>query len=662
MFKSHLIPTLKIGLISFFILVLLLALAGAVASAASIEIRSSVLHYQNDVTHNSTTGLTTGDLDSWVLDAASWARLFDPDKSTEQFYIFPIGNSKINIKYTTAPVFQEYNYDWKDDGINSSGYAMIGFFTEPYVALGSRDLNNKSVLSSSVDATTIAKLVIDSDENYILKRGETLELGNKYSLIFDHVDVDGTKAYIKLMHDGKEINSSLVNAASGYDGNWIIDTTVFDENKQVMRLHVKSVSNDPSNISAEIDGIWLIDFLNPLQVEYDSYYYGKFNAFDINTGGLTYFAENLNLSNEGDFYIGGGISVKAEKNFNATTAAHGSAADNDKFYFFKYGESENYELRSPVYNWGSTINGLNLAAPVGTGHLTYENFAAFYYDPDSDVQTETLRFNSSLGNIEAGQMVYVTKPAKISYAHGGWKQNYYVMGFFGEPYVPFNFINDNGSLKNTALKSEKMAKLVIDDDTRYTLRVGSIITLGDNYSIHADWVDESGDLVHFKLLKDNQEVFSSFVGNNEDWILKQRILGENDVQIFRLHVKDVFIGTQDALVEIQGIWLMDYVNATEFKVDSKSGIMKFKSGGDRLTFVNDDSFAITPDMDKLIANNLFLRSSETDSRAYFYILPAKGELVHGVVWDNVNQNGTRKSNNSLIRSIITIAIIFYSLP
>jgi len=627
MSQSRLISTLKIELIFVFILVLLLALAGTAAAADVVEIRSSVLHYQNDVTHDSSTGLTTGNLDSWLLDSESWVSFcynLDSDKSTEQFYISPIGNSKINIKYTTAPVFQEYDYEWKDDGTNSSGYAMIGFFTEPYVALGPRNLNNKSVLSSDVDATQIAKLVIDTDEEYVLKKGETLELGSKYSLLLDQVD--GTKAYISLMHDGKAVKYTIVVPSS--NGTWICDHTVFSESKQVMRLHVKSLSNETSNESIEIDGIWLVDFLNPLQVKPDVNY-NRFSAFDINNEGLTYFAENLLLSKDTDFYIGRGILIKTEENFNAGTTVHESAADDDKFYFFKYNESEYYEIRSSVYNWDGTIDGLNSATSVGTGHLTYENFVAFYYDLDSDTQTETLRFSSSSGNIGAGQMVYVTKPAKISYEHGGWNQNYYVMGIFGETYVPFNFVNDDGSLKNTPLKSEKMAKLVIDDDTRYALKVGATLELGNGYVLIADRVSPDGTDAFLKFLKDGREVNSILItdGGN-DWILKQTVLGENDVQVFRVHVKDIFWGNDAGLVEIQGLWLMDYINAKEIKSGDKLGVMEFQSGGDSLTLVNDAVFTITPGMDKHIVNNMYLRSSdEPAKRAYFYVVPPPAHYV-----------------------------------
>ena len=834
------------------------------------------MHYQNDLTHNSTTGLSA-DADSWYLDAASWAGLcynLDSDKSTEQFYIIPHGDSKVNIKYTTAPVFQEYDYDWKDDGTNSSGYALIGFFAEPYVALGPSNLNNTSALSSGIDAAKIAKLVIDTDDKHSLRVGETLELGSGYSLILSQLDISGTKAYIKLMYNGTEINSGIVNAASDVGGDWIIDLPVLgksdvqvmrlhvssiylgtesglvdidsiwlvdfmnplqagsdvdatkianlvidDDEKhtlnvgetfelgsdysliiaqldggtkayiklmydgqevnssivnadgvgnewvlklpvlgksdvQVMRLHVASVSGDSSSGLVEIDRIWLVDFMNPLHdesgvdaikiaklvidtdkrytlkigntleigsdysvvfdqvdvdgnkvllklmhgnqelhssiivvtpgtggdwifnssilggsqqqvmrlhvksifsgtgdpfIEIDGIWmadylnvievrpdvnYGKFIASDIGADRLTYEAAGITLTGDMESEIGRGVILRTEKNFNAKTTAHGSAADNDKFYLLKSTEeSEFNEIRSSVFNWDGTINGLSATAP-GAGHLTYENFAAFYYDLDSDTQTETLSFNSNSGKIDAEQMRYVTKPAKTNYVHRGWEQEYYVMGFFGETYIPLNFVNDASSLKDTPLKSEKMAKLVIDDDNRYTMKVGSTLEIGEGYSLFIDQVSVNGETTYLKLLKDGKEVAfnevsikSSPEGTNGDWILKQTILDENDVQVLRVHVKNLFQGPESSLVEIEGIWLMDYANAKEIKLGDKIGVMKFQSGGDSLVFVNDDSFTITPGMDKPIANHLSLRSSETDSRAYFYVGPVKSDVV-----------------------------------
>ena len=824
------------------------------------------MHYQNDLTRNSMTGLTA-DADSWYLDAASWAGLcynLDSDKSTEQFYIIPHNGSKVNIKYTTAPVFQEYDYDWKDDGTNSSGYELIGFFAEPYVAFSSGNLNNTSALSYDVDATKIAKLIIDTDENYILKVSETFKLDSNYSVVVDRLDIDGNKVYLKLMYDGKEINSSIVNVEPGVGGDWILKMNVFGENAQVMRLHVASASGaisvglveidsiwlidfmnpfrvesgvDATKISklvidtdknytlktgstleldsrysvvvdsldisgnkvylklmyegqeinssvinvepgvggdwilnmpvfgenaqvmrlhvkniftgtesslvdigsiwlvdfmnplqvesdvaaikiaklvidtderytlktgaileigdgysiivdqvdvsgnkvylrlmhkgqelnssivnaepgvggdwilkqsvlneagtqilrvhvksiyqgtesvlVEIDGIWMADYLNPLQVKLDDSY-GRFRASGIDAGRLTYEATGINLTADMEYWIGRGISLKTEKNFNAKTKVHGSAADNDKFYLSKdyYEESAFPGIRSSVYHWDGKIEGLSAAAP-GAGYLTYENFAAFYYDLDSDTQTETLRFNSISGNIDAGQMRYVTEPAKISYEYGSWGQEYYVMGFFGETYIPLNIVNGDGSLKGTPLKSEKMAKLVIDDDFRYTLKVGATLELGDGYELFVDRVDESGTKAYIRFLKDGQDVNSSIVSTigseRGDWIFKQTILDENDVQVLRVHVKSIFQGTETDLVEIDGLWLIDYVNATELTVGDKIGIMKFQSGGDRLVFVNDASFAVVPGMNKIIANNMSLLSSEEASRAYFYV-------------------------------------------
>jgi len=201
------------------------------------------------------------------------------------------------------------------------------------------------------------------------------------------------------------------------------------------------------------------------------------------------------------------------------------------------------------------------------------------------------------------------------------------MGYFGEKYVPFNIINAHGT--STGMKADKMAQLVIDDSTKHTLKTGATLELGSGYTIVVDQIDVDGNKAYLKFFSDGKEVNSSIVNtkDNSDWIFRDKVLGESNVQILRIHVKDVFQGTQDSLVEIDGVWLMDYANASQIKVDDKVGVFKFKgvTPAGVLEFTLDSDFTIVSNMNKHIANNMYLKAADNSStspdgsRFYFYV-------------------------------------------
>jgi len=617
--------------------IVLLTLVGTASAAVSkVEIRSSIIHYDNAGAN--TNGFGT-DLSDVYIDARSWAGLYfnlDSGVYTETLYLdYGVSNSQIDIYYVTEPAFQTYKFDWgKDLAGDKYGFAILGFFAEPYVALGNKDTTGTNY-ASNVNANKIAPLVINDKTKYTLKTGSSLDLGAGYSIFVDQIDVDGNKVYLKLFQDGKELNSSIVSTV-GTDmstaktgGDWIFDQTVLNEkNMQVMRVHVQTVFQGTEDSLVEIDGLWLADYLNAFEVKSDVDY-GKFNCTTAAKNQLKYKAVNVTLNADQSLDLGKGIYVKTEKKFDYNDASK------DKFYFLKtYTEPGKYEIRSSVnyYNGGNGVVGYT---------YNFSNFAAFFYDIDKQVGTElmklTVESNNQVlksGGLNPCGLTYNTTPETVTYKYG-WKddtpaanaEKYYVMGFFGEKYVPLNTVNAHGTL--TGMKADKMAKLVMDDDTKYTLKTGAVLELGSGYTIIVDQIDVDGNKAYLKFFSDGKEVNSSIINTkNEysDWIFSDKVLGESNVQIIRIHVNDVFQGTQDSLVEIKGIWLMDYANASQIKADDKFGVFKCKGViSNVLEFTLDSNFTINSKMDMNIANNMYLKTADNTStspdgsRFYFYV-------------------------------------------
>jgi len=129
------------------------------------------------------------------------------------------------------------------------------------------------------------------------------------------------------------------------------------------------------------------------------------------------------------------------------------------------------EIRGPVFN------GSNIEDIVGDGiTIDATDFAAFYYDIDDNVTTESLSIEKVADNkgnvIGENGIVYTTTIQQVDYEYentaAGW-DNYSLLGFFAEKYIP---------LKSNS--ADKLAKLVLDSDDKYTIRTGETLDLGQN--------------------------------------------------------------------------------------------------------------------------------------------------------------------------------------
>ena len=582
-------------------LLVLLALAGTAVAADSVEIRSEVLDYS---------GLTASYAE--VLNETSWAGFYyniDDDVATEKISMLN-NSSGLYIKYETAPEFQAYDYNF--GGLNL-GYAVIGFFAEPYVALG-KNTTDLATFAADAKANKIAKLVLDTDERYILKTGSTLELGDGYSLVVDQIDVDGNKAYIKFMKDGKEINSSIITTGTGGNGEWAYTLKVLNEaDRQVMRMHVRSVFQGTESSLVEIEGLWLVDYLNAVEVKSDTDY-GKWEADSIGTAGLSYVAKEIKLNDDEDLNLGKEIFLKTGSNYSNT-----SHAMEGMFYLYKvYTDAGTYNIRSTVYT---------LSADIPASY-DYSNFAAFYFDIDTGIETETLLIDDDAAHSGKYVIEYETIPKLVFYdftlTGTSWDSEYYIMGLFGEKFVPVNTVSSDIV---TGVKPDKIAKLVIDSDERYILKTGATLELGDGYSLVVDQIDVDGNKAYIRFMYNGQEINSSIVTTgtasttDNSWVFDATVLNEKNTQIMRVHVRSVFQGTQDSLVEIDGLWLMDYKNIKELKSGDKYGLLEYDGAGQ---FSGDD-ISLNADDDKVVANNMSIKVADGGDRFYFYVAAEVGE-------------------------------------
>ncbi|MCL2862818.1 MAG: hypothetical protein FWE54_01785 [Methanimicrococcus sp.] len=577
-------------------LIVLLAFVGTAAAADKVEIRSTILHFDT-----LGTGVTITP-EEW---AGFYYNLNTGVKSETLLVAQNTTKTAVDITYTTTRQTQAFDFAaWNAAPSTITSYWVLGFFAEPYVALNG-------------SANKIAKLVIDSDSTYTMRTGASLELGSGYSLYVNQIDVNGDKVYLQFFYNGRELGDKILTSGD----SWEFDVNLLNErNSLVMRVGVSQVFQGTETSLVQIKGLWLADYQNAFEVKSDVDY-GKFEADAIGSTSLVYKAKDVALSADLSVDLGRGINLLTEKYFDDGTHA---TTCKDKFYFVKtYTEPGTYEVRSVVVPNLVNTNGYI----AGTTQIyNFTNFAAFFYDIDSGLSTENMTLTVDTNGLvkkSPSGLNYTTTPGQIDFAFDGWTTKYYVMGLFGEKFVPLQ----NG----TSIRSEKMAKLVFDDDTKYTLRTGSSLELGSGYEIKVNQIDVNGSKVYLQFFHNGKELSDKILDTSttpaaSNWSYEVTVLNERNTEVMKLSVAQVFQGTQDSLVEIKGIWLIDYQNATEVKSDDKYGLLKYDTKtGNTLNFVLDSEFTMNRDENRLIANNMYLRTADANTsiagndRFYFYV-------------------------------------------
>ena len=476
-------------------------------------------------------------------------------------------------------------YKYKDSGWGT--YNVLGWFADKYIPL------------VSTDASKLARLAIDDDTKRSLTAGSKLDMGNGYTLAVKQVDVNGEKVLMELDYNGVYVDDAVIDTANGdHTWNCKLDKILGTDNVTVMKVHVSSVFQGAVDSMAQIDGLWLLDFENPIQINSDASY-GKLDSVSLN---------------------GATISIK---NKNSFTLSRDSAVEIGNGLYFKVADAD--ALRFYAYKQETTPNAYDIRGTVATGAANWDasNFAGFFYDLKKDVSTESMKVLAVNGRtIPENDLVYSTTIKNIDYQYtkdadsttlSAWG-SYPVIGFMAQEYVPLS-VND----------ASKMAKLILDSDDKYTLKTGDKLDLGKGYSLAVKQVDIDGKKVWMELDYNGQRVDDSIITTDtgdHTWQCKiSKVLDANDVYVMRVHVSQVFQGAEQSVAQIDGLWLIDFENA--FKINSDATYGKLDNvalNGPTITIYNKNSFSLTSDTDKLDINGqgMYFKVADDDNNLRYY--------------------------------------------
>ncbi len=352
-------------------------------------------------------------------------------------------------------------------------------------------------------------------------------------------------------------------------------------------MNVNQVFQGAVDSIAQIEGLWLIDYANAMTIESDDEF-GELNDVTIGDNYLEITNEDtITLTKDDQVEIGQGLYFKVADDSNAL-----------RFYAMKeYTEPGTYEIRGKV--------------ATGTANWDATSFAGFFYDLNDNVQTETLNVTKiDERDIAKNSLVYRSTIEKVDYEFDKFGQ-YPVMGLFAEKYIP---IKGNSP--------DKLAKLILDSDDKYTVRTGEQLDLGEGYALEAKQVDVDGEKVWLEFTKDGEfiddEIISVTNGSNVWTVDLDDIQGEDDVVVLKVNVNQVFQGAVDSIAQIEGLWLIDYANAMTIDTDDEFGDLDDVTVGDNyLEITNEDSISLTRNDDIEIGEGMFFKVAD-DSQLRYY--------------------------------------------
>ena len=454
---------------------------------------------------------------TYTWDARSFAGFYydlDTGYGSESMTIKNIGRSIStgDISYTTSVSNVDYAYTgWGE-------YSIVAFMGDKYYA-GS---GSGSLMSNG----NLSKVLIDDDVSQNYRVGQVIALEEGYSIEINQINTQGSSVYLVVKKDGREVDSKIVTAGPGGDLNYEISagSTKFT----LIRAHVSSVFMGTESSLVSINGIFQVsDKLTKLE---SGTKIGKMEIKSYSGGTIT--MENFER-----------VSLTQDSEVDLMGKMKFIVADSSTLRFapiIEYTDPGTYEIRGTVSDFANDDYIVSKWTPM--------NFEGFYYDINDDITNAeeiTIEYNTSnFRRIDKGNVTYTSKPTNISYQYDAWGE-YAVIGFMGEKY----YAGVNGSL----IKSGNLSKILIDEDEKRMMRVGQYITLEEGYAIRIDQINVNGNSTYLILEKDGRQVDEGIVQSGRDYVYERNI-SSTKVELIKVHVDSVFMGTESSLLSISGIF------------------------------------------------------------------------------------------------------------
>ncbi len=237
--------------------------------------------------------------------------------------------------------------------------------------------------------------------------------------------------------------------------------------------------------------------------------------------------------------------------------------------------------------------------------LTYTwdpmRFSGFYYDINDDVGDESITINLdgyADRTINQDDLVYTTSPQEVSFGYSGFGK-YEVIGFMAEKYFAGYSSSttppgpSTGFGRISTLAQGQLHKVLVDDDTRRTVSLGTTLTLKEGYVLKAVDIDPGARTMLISLLKDGNEVEKTPLSAGQTYIYTRRVGAVSDLPLIMVRFDSVFSGAEVQAAFIRGMFQISEGYAS-VDTGNKFGKMEVSSvSGNRIEMRNDASISLS---------------------------------------------------------------------
>jgi S-layer protein (TIGR01567 family) len=515
-------------------------------------------------------------------------------------------------------------------------------------------LYSKSKNSNLLAKQQLSKILMDSDAEVVLDNDTPLKLAEGYELWLRSVDSDEINVAVELMKDGIAVDSNVVQPfkenAMTSDKTYCYQKNLENGGSIVtIAVHFKDAFHAHDKDKATVDGVFQISD-EPISVNVEKKF-GALSVVAVDPEKMTIVMENednpLTINKGMDLQLADAIYLKVADQSDI------SAESPLRYYLCRnYGDPGSYEIRGQVSN---------LDIPSTTWDA--KSFAGFYYDPDNNIGMEQITFSlmdmdamksfATLSDQEGDRgIIYETIAQNRNFKFAPWG-SYQIIGFLGGPYLAaYNnsrtpkmeaegvwapFLADK-SKDDNLMANEQLSKILLDDDSRRELAVGSSLKLKDGYELAIDSVDVEGRSVFLVLKKNGQEVDSKIVHPAKDYATiadktycYRRDLGDTKmIVLIAVHFEKIIRKQSADYAVVDGVFQISD-RPTSIKADKRYGMLSIRSV-DPTSFTvtmdnKDNQLALAKNKNVQLFGDIFIRTADQAATAddplrYYIYTPA----------------------------------------
>ncbi|VVB96937.1 S-layer protein [uncultured archaeon] len=528
--------------------------------------------------------------------------------------------NKNDLDYSTTP--QEVSFVYSGFG----KFQVIGFMADKYFAgytantkppnpKPSVTFDGKSVIASG----QLHKVLMDDDTKKTISLGSTMTLQEGYVLKAVDIDMSARTMLLSLLKDGNEVDSTPLSAGETYVYTKKVGSV---SDLPLIMVRFDSVFSGREVQAAFLKGLFQISE-TATNVESGD----KFGRMEV--GGVS--GTRIDMSNSEDISLSTGSTVDLMGDVKIKVADNSSVVR----FALTVEKSGPYEVRSSIFKQDDP-NNITVWTPYNFGMNIGQTSVGFYYDLDDGVGNESMRIAETVSGrkINDGKLVYMTTPEKVSFTYPAFGK-YNVIGFMAEKYFAGYTIESFPSTVNpttsvgekSVLDSGQLHKVLIDDDTKKTISVGSTMTLQEGYVLKAVDIDMSARTMLISLLKDGNEVDTSPLYAGQTYIYTKKVGDVSDLPLIAVRFDSVFSGKEVQAAFLKGLFQISET-ATTVRSGDKFGKMEVTGiSRNSIEMANDGNLGLDRNKNDDLMGNIKLRVADSDSLRFYFAVDVTQEMI-----------------------------------